>query len=76
MARFSEVKGGLMTEKVTFRLDKNHLEELDICAVHFGASVSFLVRHLVVRFLEDQRRNNPGSLGTRTAELLGGGHGG
>ncbi|ADN78351.1 hypothetical protein [Geobacter sulfurreducens] len=75
MARFSEIKGGSMTRKVTFRLDEKHLEELDLCSTHFGASISFLIRHLVVRFLEDQRRNNPSSLGCRSAELLGGGHG-
>lgn len=71
MARFGEIKGGVMTRKVTFRLEEKHLQELDCCSAHFGASVSFLVRHLVVRFLEDQRRNNPRSVGS----FLGEGHG-
>lgn len=61
MARFSDIKGGRMTHKITFRLDEKHLQELETCSRDFGASVSFLVRHLVVRFLEDQRRNNPSS---------------
>lgn len=62
MARFNDIKGGRMARKITFRLDEKHLEELETCSLNFGASVSFLVRHLVVRFLEDQRRNNPSSV--------------
>jgi hypothetical protein len=62
MPQFSDVKRGGMTQKVTFRLDEKHHQELEACAVHLHASVGFLVRHLVVRFLEDQRRNNPSSL--------------
>lgn len=62
MARFSDIKGGRMARKITFRLDEKHLQELETCSLNFGASVSFLVRHLVVRFLEDQRRNNPSSV--------------
>ncbi|ANA40301.1 hypothetical protein A2G06_08320 [Geobacter anodireducens] len=61
-SQFSDVKRGGMTHKVTFRLDAKHHQELESCADTLHASVSFLVRHLVVRFLEDQRRNNPTSV--------------
>lgn len=56
MTRFNAKNGGLMTRKVTIRLDEKRFEELDNYAMQEGTSVSFIVRHLVVRFLENQRR--------------------
>ncbi|RNC68575.1 MAG: hypothetical protein ED859_09675 [Desulfuromonadales bacterium] len=70
MVQFNDVKGA-MTRKITFRLDEKRLCELESCSTAFGTSVSFLIRHLVLRFLEDQRRNNPSSV----SGFLGTGHG-
>jgi antitoxin component of RelBE/YafQ-DinJ toxin-antitoxin module len=44
-----------LQDKVTFRLDAKHLEELEDYADQQGVTVSFVVRHLVSRFLEEQR---------------------
>ena len=62
MTRFNAETGGLMTRKVTIRLDERRFHELSKFAMHQGTSVSFIIRHLVIRFLEDQRRLSPGGL--------------
>ena len=45
----------LKDRKVTFRLDNQRMEELEQIADKEGATVSFVVRHLVLRFLERSR---------------------
>ncbi len=43
-------------KRITFRLDEQHFEELADYAIREGMNFSFLVRHLVIRFLETQRK--------------------
>jgi hypothetical protein len=43
-------------KRITFRLDAKHYEELEAYAEKEGLNFSFLVRHLVIRFLETQRK--------------------
>jgi hypothetical protein len=43
--------------RLTFRIDAKHLQELDDYAKSQGMTNSFLVRHLVIRFLEDRKRS-------------------
>lgn len=50
-----EVESRALT-RLTFRLDEKHLKELDEYAKAQGMTNSFLVRHLVIRFLDGQRR--------------------
>lgn len=50
-------KNDLLEKKITFRIDQKRLEELERCASFEGMPVSFIVRHLVIRFLEDRRRH-------------------
>lgn len=50
-------RNDLLEKKITFRIDQKRLEELERCASYEGMPVSFIVRHLVVRFLEDRRRH-------------------
>jgi predicted DNA binding CopG/RHH family protein len=47
-----------LERKITFRIDENRLEELENFAAFEGMPVSFVVRHLVIRFLEDRKRSN------------------
>ncbi|MDD2337578.1 MAG: hypothetical protein PHD01_13490 [Geobacteraceae bacterium] len=56
MTRFNEKTGGLMTRKITIRLDETRFSELDRKASEIGTSVSFIVRHLVIRYLESEKR--------------------
>jgi hypothetical protein len=49
-----------LDRKVTVRLDPDRFDELEAYAYREGFSVSVIVRHLLCRFLEDQRRF-PGS---------------
>ena len=46
----------MLDKKITFRLDKARVDELESYASREGMLVSFVVRHLVIRFLEDRRR--------------------
>lgn len=55
MARLKK-KQDRLESKITFRIDDKRLDELECFALREGMPVSFIVRHLVVRFLEDQRR--------------------
>jgi len=43
-------------KKVTFRIETDRFEALELYARSEGASVSFIVRHLVMRFLENAER--------------------
>jgi NRPS condensation-like uncharacterized protein len=45
-----------LERKVTFRLDAARFDQLEDYARREGFTVSVIVRHLVCRFLEDQRR--------------------
>jgi hypothetical protein len=56
MTRFNEKNGGLMTRKVTIRLDETRFSELEQKASEIGTSVSFIIRHLVIRYLESEKR--------------------
>jgi hypothetical protein len=47
---------GDLDQRVTFRHDAAHLEELEEYGKAEGMSNSFLVRHLVIRFLESKRK--------------------
>lgn len=47
---------GDLDQRVTFRLDAKHLEELADYSKAEGMTNSFLVRHLVIRFLETKRK--------------------
>ena len=49
-----------LDRKVTVRLDAERFAQLDEYARREGFTVSVIVRHLLCRFLEDQRRF-PGS---------------
>ncbi len=51
------LKKDLLEKKITFRIDQKRLDELERCASFEGMPVSFIVRHLVFRFLEDRRRH-------------------
>jgi len=51
-----KTRRGDLEKRVTFRLDAKHLEELEAYAEKEGMNNSFLVRHLVIRFLESQRK--------------------
>ncbi len=48
--------------KVTFRLDDGRFNELDQLAFRHGVSVSSIIRHLVIRYLEESRRFNQGGV--------------
>jgi len=52
----TEPRKHVLQRKVTFRLDEKRLEELETYARREGTNVSFVVRHLVCRFLEVERR--------------------
>lgn len=56
MTRFNEKTGGLMTRKVTIRLNEPSFLELEQKASEIGTSVSFVIRHLVIRYLESEKR--------------------
>ncbi len=60
MPRYNLIKNAQLEEKITFRLDVPRKNELEQIASKEGASVSFIVRHLVLRYLEQNRRFTPG----------------
>lgn len=43
-------------KRLTIRLNEDHFNELEALACREGSSSSFIVRHLVIRYLEDKRR--------------------
>ena len=45
-----------LERKVTVRLDPDRFDQLDDIARREGFTVSLIVRHLVCRFLEQERR--------------------
>jgi hypothetical protein len=45
-----------LEKRLTIRLDADRLEELEDYAFREGFTVSVIVRHLICRFIEDQRR--------------------
>lgn len=55
MTACNERNGGL-EKKVSFRLDKNQFGELLSWSRREGFPVSTIVRHLVLRYLDDRRR--------------------
>ena len=55
------IRSANLEKKVTFRLDADRYEELADVAHREGFNVSLIVRHLVCRYLEDQRRRSFGS---------------
>jgi len=48
--------------KVTFRLDDALFSDLETQAYRQGVSMSSIVRHLVIRYLEEARRFNQGGV--------------
>ena len=46
-----------LDKRVSIRLETDRFDQLEAFARREGFSVSLVVRHLVCRFLEDQRRN-------------------
>jgi len=48
--------------KVTFRLDESRFVELESQAYRQGVSVASILRHLVIRYLEEARRFNQGGV--------------
>lgn len=54
MSRCNERNG--LDKKVSFRLDENQFGELLTWARKEGFPVSTIVRHLVLRYLDDRRR--------------------
>jgi hypothetical protein len=47
---------GDLEKRATFRLDAKHMEELQDYSEKEGMTVSAMVRHLVIRFLENKRK--------------------
>jgi hypothetical protein len=45
--------------KISFRLDESRADALELDACRNGVSVSFIIRHLVIRYLEEQKRLSP-----------------
>jgi hypothetical protein len=56
MTQCNERNGGGLDKKVSFRLDENQFGELLSWARREGFPVSTIVRHLVLRYLDDRRR--------------------
>lgn len=48
--------------KVTFRLDESRFVELESQAYRQGVSIASILRHLVIRYLEEARRFNQGGV--------------
>ncbi len=46
-----------LREKISFRLDADRMHYLERYAAHEGVPVSLIVRHLVCRFVEENRRS-------------------
>lgn len=59
MTRLNASNGGYLTRKITIRLDDKRIEELEDYARKEGVHRSTVVRHLVCRFLEAQKRLTP-----------------
>ena len=53
----------MMEKKVSLRLDDSRYDELQKIADREGFTVSLIVRHLVHRFLEQERRLETRSIG-------------
>jgi hypothetical protein len=51
-----KTRRGDLEKRVTFRLSPQHLDELEAYGEKEGLSNSVLVRHLVIRFLENQKK--------------------
>ena len=52
----SEVRLCTLDKRLTIRLDNDRFDELDRMSKREGFSVSTIVRHLVYRYIEQQRR--------------------
>jgi len=63
MSRFNQNNGGFLDKKVSFRLDEGRYSSLEEIARKEGFPVSQIVRHLVIRYIEEHKRFsvNPGS---------------
>jgi hypothetical protein len=55
MTRFQQKQD----RKISFRLDDARAQALELEASRNGVSLSFIVRHLVIRYLEEQKRLSP-----------------
>lgn len=56
MSRLNAANGGLLTEKITVRLDENRFQHLERIARREGFPATVIVRHLVHRFLEQENK--------------------
>lgn len=60
-----------LQRRFTIRLDADRYDELERYSDREGFSVSIIIRHLVYRFLEDQRRLSVAKLKGGKHEQLG-----
>ncbi len=56
-----------LDKKISVRVDSDRYFDLEQYAFNEGMSVSFLVRHLVYRFVEDFKRQSSTATGSRIA---------
>ncbi|MDW7645824.1 MAG: hypothetical protein SCI25_12390 [Desulfuromonadales bacterium] len=61
--RKNRVRKSTLDTKITVRLDPSQLQKLERFADGEGITVSFMVRHLVRRFLEEKDRSMPMQFG-------------
>lgn len=60
MSRLNEKNGGFLTEKITVRLDKSRFDLLESLADRQGFPATVIVRHLIHRFLDQEKRLDTG----------------
>lgn len=58
MPRFTRENDWFLTRKVVVRLGEQQHSDLEKSARKMGVSISFIVRHLVTRFLEMERQTD------------------
>jgi predicted DNA-binding protein len=56
MTHYKRRNGGNLERRLTIRLDAERFDRLEEYAKRDGYSVSLIVRHLLCRFLEEQRK--------------------
>jgi len=56
MSRVNAATGGLLTEKITVRLNEKRFKHLEQIAEREGFPTPVIVRHLIHRFLEQENR--------------------
>lgn len=56
MSRINARNGGFLTEKVTIRLNEERFNQLEAISNREGFPVPVIVRHLIHRFLDQEKR--------------------